>query len=191
MVYMLLLANFFARLGPTASDLGRPLIMLQLNMNTKDVSDAIAFSAMITLPLPLILGWLSDRVGRKRLLILFYGFGAAGILLLSTASLPWHFWFSAALVAVVNASNGVGQAYVADLSDAKTIGRSLSLFTSSNFIANMIGLGSAGYVMQGIGINQTLLLGASSLVLAIFVLLAIRPVASGLPGNRLGAVSSS
>jgi DHA1 family multidrug resistance protein-like MFS transporter len=177
-IYMLLLANLFARLGPTVSDLGRPLVMLQLKMDTTDISSAIAFSSAATLPLPLILGWLSDRIGRKRLLILFYALGAVGILLLSIASASWHFWLSAALVAVINASNGVGQAYIADLSNPKTIGQSLSLFTSSGFIASMIGLGGAGYVMQGIGINTTLLLGAASLVIAMVVLLRMRPAAS-------------
>jgi MFS family permease len=185
LVYMLLLANFFARLGPTVSDLGRPLVMLQLKMNATDVSRAIAFSAAVTLPLPLLLGWLSDRVGRKRLLIVFYGFAAAGILLLSMATAHWHFWLSAALVSFVNASNGVGQAYVTDLSDAKIIGRSLSLFTSSNLIASMIGLGGAGYVMQGIGINPALLLGVSSLVIAMIFLLRMRPEAPKLAGDMM------
>lgn len=175
LVYLLLLARLFAGLGKTVSDLGRPLVMLQLNMNTTDVSTAIAFSAAATLPLPLILGWLSDRAGRKRLLILFYGIGAVGILVLSRASVPWHFWLSAALVALVTASNSIGKAYIVDLSDPRTVGRSLSLFASSNFVASMIGLGSAGYVMQWIGTNLTLLLGAFSLVIAVFTLLAMRP----------------
>jgi MFS family permease len=187
LVYMLLAANFFARLGPTASDLGRPLVMLHLNMNAVDVSSAIAFSSAVTLPLPLILGWLSDRVGRKRLLIVFYGLAAVGILLLRSASLPWHFWLSAALVNTINSSGGVGQAYIADLSDASSIGRSLSLFTSSQFIASMIGLGGAGYVMQGIGIENTLLLGVSSLVIAILILLWMRPGAPRLAGEPVSA----
>lgn len=177
LVYMLLVANLFARLGPTASDLGRPLVMLELKMDATAVSNAIAFSSAVTLPLPLILGWLSDRIGRKRLLILFYGIGALGVLLLMVASAPWHFWISAALSSVINATNGVGQAYIADLSDAKTIGRSLSLFSSSNFIASMIGLGGAGYVMQGIGINPTLLLGASLIIIGLIILLRMRSAA--------------
>ena len=187
---MLLVANFFARLGPTVSDLGRPLVMLQLNLNAVDVSNAIAVSAAVTFPLPLILGWLSDRVGRKVILVLFYALAAVGIMILRAANLPWHFWFSAALVALVNSSGSVGQAYVADLSDAKAVGRSLALFSSSQFIASMIGLGGAGYVMQGIGINPTLLLGALSMVIAIFVLLLLRPSALGSAQRVLGASSS-
>jgi MFS family permease len=190
LMYMLLLANFFARLGPTVSDLGRPLVMLQHNMNAADVSGAIAFSSFVTLPLPLLLGWLSDRLGRKRLLIVFYGLAAVGILLLSAASVVWHFWFSAALVSVVNAANGVGQAFVSDLSDAGTIGRSLSLYTSSHFIAAMIGLGVAGYVMQGIGIHSTLLLGTASLVIAMGILLRMRPPVLTLAGDVAGAAIS-
>jgi MFS family permease len=191
LIYLLLLANFFARLGPTVSDLGRPLVMIQMEMNATDVSNAIAVGAAVTLPLPLILGWLSDRIGRKRLLILFYVFGGVGILLLSVSSAPWHFWFSAALVSLINASNGVGQAYIADLSDTRIIGQSLSLYSSSNFIAGMVGLGGAGYMMQAIGINPTLLLGASSLVIAIVILLRMRPAAPKLTSDMLDAATSS
>lgn len=191
LVFMLLAANFFARLGPTVSDLGRPLVMLQLNMNAVDVSSAIAFSSFVTLPLPLILGWLSDRVGRKRLLIVFYGLTAVGVLLLRSASLPWHFWLSAALVNTINSSGGVGQAYIADLSDASSIGRSLSLFTSSQFLASMIGLGGAGYVMQGIGIENTLLLGTALVVIAIVILLWMRPPALKPAGDVVGAPVSN
>lgn len=185
LVYMLLIANLFVRLGPSASDLGRPLVMLQLKMDATAVSNAIAFSAAVTLPLPLLMGWLSDRIGRRRLLILFYGIGALGVLLLVVAGVAWHFWFSATLVSILNASNGVGQAYIADLSDPKAIGRSLSLFSSSNFIANMIGLGSAGYVMQAIGINPTLLLGASFMIIGLNILLRMR-----LPAPKLASIVS-
>jgi MFS family permease len=187
MVYLLLLATLFARLGLTVSDLGRPLAMLQINLNAADISNAIAFSAAATLPLPLILGWLSDRIGRKRLLVLFYSLGAVGILLLTMATEPWHFWLSAALAGVIIASNGIGQAYIADLSDAKTIGRNLSLFTSSGFIASMIGLGGAGYIMQGVGIQSTLLMGVGSLVIAVLLLLRMHPVTSSRTSEMIEA----
>lgn len=175
MVYLLLIANLIGRLGISTSDLGRPLLMLNLGLDTTAVSNALAVSSAFILPLPLIMGWLSDRMGRKGLLTLCFGVGAAGVLILSRANLPWHFWLSAALAAIVNASTGVGQAYIADLTDAKMIGQSLSLFSSSNFIASMIGLGGAGYVMQGLGINPTLILGACLLGIGIILLMQIRP----------------
>ncbi|MEZ4669304.1 MAG: MFS transporter [Anaerolineae bacterium] len=187
LVYLLLIANLIARLGPTTSDLGRPLVMLQLGLDATGVSNAIAFSAAVTLPLPLIMGWLSDRIGRKFLLIACFGAGSLGVLLLIVASVPWHFWFSAALVSIVNASGGVGQAYIADLSEARLIGRSLSLYNSSNFIAAVIGLASAGYVMQAIGINATLVLGAALLFAGIVILLYVQPSARKMTSNVVKA----
>ena len=176
-VWMLLLANLLARLGTSPSDLGRPLIMLKLGLDTTAVGNAIAVSSAVTLPLPFIMGRLSDRIGRKRLLILCFGVAALGVLLLTGASLPWHFWLVAALTSLVNATGGVGQAYIADLTEAKSIGRSLSLYNSSNFISGMIGLGGAGYVIHAIGVNAALIVGACLIGTSIVLLLRMRSAA--------------
>ena len=175
LIYLILTANLFARLGAFTSDLGRPLAMTGLGLDAAAVSGAIAFSSALTLPLPLIMGRLSDRMGRKRLLIACYGVGSLGILILSVAGAPWHFWLSAALAATINASNGLGQAYIADLAKPEALGRSMSLLSTTSFFAGIIGLGGAGYVMQAIGISATVILGALLPLIGIGIILRLSP----------------
>lgn len=164
--YVLVLANLFSRLGMFSSDLVRPLAMTALDYDAAAVSSAIAVSAAVTIPLPLVLGWLSDRLGRRRFILISYGVGALGLLLLIPASALWHFWLSASLVATIFTTNGVTQAFAADIVPPGTMGRGISLLITSNFLAGILGLGGAGYIMRLLGKDVTLLLGAGLLLCA-------------------------
>jgi MFS family permease len=174
LVPLLLAAHLLIRLGLLVGDLGAPLAMTQLGFTAAAVSSAVAVSAAVTLPLPLILGWLSDKAGRKRLLLLCYGIGALALLVLASSTWIWHFWLSASLMAISNAGNGVTQAFVADLAPPQAIGRSMSLFHSTSLFAGIIGLSGGGYMMQSLGISSALLLSVCLPVMAMTLLLRIR-----------------
>jgi MFS family permease len=148
--------------------------MTGLGLDAASVSGAIAFSSAVALPLPLIIGRLSDRLGRKRLVALCYGVGAVGILLLIPAAAPWQFWLSASLTAAINATIGVIQAYVADLVPPQAMGQGMGLFNMTTFVAGIVGLSGAGYVIQSFGINTTLLLGGCLPLIAIALVLRQR-----------------
>lgn len=177
--WMLLAAHLLVRLGDHIGGFGTPLAMTQLGFNAADVSSAVAVSAAVTLPLPLIIGWLSDRVGRKRCLIVCNGIGALGLLLLIPALWLWQFWLAASLLGIAEKSNSVAQAYAADLTPAHAMGRGMSLFHSSSMFAGIFGMGGAGFMMQSIGISSTLLLGASLTLFAIGILFFLRRPALG------------
>jgi len=172
--YLIVIANMLARLGAFTSDLGRPLAMTELQFDAAAVSSAIAVSSAVTLPLPLILGWLSDRLGRKRFLTISYAVGAVGVLLLIPASSLWQFWLSATLVSAIISTNGVAQAYIADLVPPQAMGRSISLLITTSFLAGILGLSGGGYVMEALGRNTTLFLGASLVVCGIGLLQVLR-----------------
>jgi MFS transporter, DHA1 family, multidrug resistance protein len=174
LLMVLLAANLLVRLSQLIGGLGTPLTMAQLGFNAADVSSSIAVSAAITLPLPLFLGWLSDRVGRKRCLIVCNGLGALGLLLLIPALWLWQFWLATSLLAIAEKSNSVAQAYAADLTPAHAMGRGMSLFHSTSLLAGVFGMGGAGYMMQTIGINPTFLVGACLSLIAIGILLFMR-----------------
>jgi MFS family permease len=174
LVLLLLAAHLLVRLSLLAGDLGIPLAMTHLGFTAAAVSSTVAVSAAVTLPLPLLLGWLSDKAGRKRLLLLCYGIGALGLLLLAASTWIWHFWFSASLMAISAAGNGVAQAFVADLAPPQAIGRSMSLFHSTSLFAGIIGLSGGGYLMQTLGISSALLLGACLPLIAMALLLRLR-----------------
>jgi MFS family permease len=151
--------------------------MTGLGFDARAVSSAIAISASVTLPVPLVLGWLSDRIGRKRCLFVCYAFSALGLLLLIPALSLWQFWLATSLLAIAEKSNGVTQAYAADLTPAQAIGRGMSLFNSTSLFAGILGLSSAGFLMQTIGIDPTLLLVACLPLIALSLLLRLRPPA--------------
>ena len=54
------------------------------------------------------------------------------------------------------------------------MGRSISLFNTISMFAGILGLGGAGYLIQTIGINPTLLLGTCLPLVAIGLLLRLR-----------------
>lgn len=171
---LLLVAHLLVRLGQFIGGLASPLAMTRLGLDATAVSSTIAVSAAITLPLPLLLGWLSDKAGRKRFLTMGYGLCALGVLLLIPAVSLWQFWLSASLIALAEASNGVAQAFVADLAPPQAMGRAISLFNTSTMFAGIIGLSGAGYLIQTIGISPTLFLGACLPLVAIGLLLRLR-----------------
>jgi MFS family permease len=170
----LLGANLLVRLATLVGGLASPLVMTQLGFDAAQVSTAIAVSAAITLPLPLILGWLSDSAGRRVYLIVCYAIGTVGLLLLIPALWLWQFWLSATLLAITTAANGVAQAFAADLTPTQAMGRGMSLFNTTSLFAGILGLSAAGYVMQAIGISPTLLLSACLPLVAMALLLRVR-----------------
>jgi MFS family permease len=171
---LLLAAHLLVRLSLLAGELGAPLAMTQLGFTAAAVSSAVAVSAAVTLPLPLILGWLSDKAGRKRLLLLCYGIGALALLVLASSTWIWHFWLAASLMAISGAGNGVAKAFVADLAPPQAIGRSMSLFDSISLFAGIIGLSGGGYLMQSLGISSALLLSVCLPVMGMILLLRLR-----------------
>lgn len=174
LVVLLLVSRLLVRLGQFVGSLALPLTMTKLGFDATAVSSTIAVSAAVTLPLPLLLGWLSDKAGRKRFLLVGYGLCALGVLQLIPARVLWQFWLSASLLALVEATNGVAQAFVVDLAPPQAIGRSISLFNTTSMFAGIVGLSGAGYLIQTIGISPTLLLGTCLPLIAIGLLLRLR-----------------
>ena len=64
-------------------------------------------SGLITLPIPLVMGWFSDRIGRRPLLFICYLAGAAVLFGLAIATKLWQFWVASAVQSLVGASMGI------------------------------------------------------------------------------------
>jgi len=93
---LLLLASIVASTAVFVGRLGTSLAMNELGFVAAAISSTGAMSGAITLPLPPLLGWLSDRVDRKRLMALCYLTGTVGLLALTVSGSLWHFWAAAA-----------------------------------------------------------------------------------------------
>jgi MFS family permease len=186
MLLLLLAAHLMIRLGELVGGLASPLLMVGLGFDAAAVSSAISISAAAVLPLPLLVGWLSDRFGRKQILFVLYGMVTCSLLLLTVSQLLWQFWLAAILLQVAEKSHPVAQAYVADLAPPEAIGRSMSFFQTISLFAGIVGLSGAGYLMQGIGIQVTLLLTACLPLLSLALLTRVRK-----PAPMLGPIEAA
>lgn len=178
--YYLLLASLTAAVSGFVGLLGRSLAMDRLGFAAAAVASTGAIGGAATLPLLPLVGWLSDRVGRKRFLILCYVAGTAGLLVLALSVSLWHFWIASLLLTILMAVNsGVGPALVTDLASRESLGRGLSLYGAVGWIGGVIGFASTGCAVQNLGVVVTCGIGAFLTVIAIVLLIPVGPRAEG------------
>jgi MFS family permease len=175
-LYLLLLASLTVGLAQFVANLGRSLAMNDLGFSAAAISSTGAVGAALALPLPVLVGWLSDRVGRVRLLIFGYVACTMGLLVLAVATSLWHFWLALALLNVLYAARSVGSALVMDLAPKESLGRGLSLFSATTSVGGIIGFAGTGYAVQSLGMASALRLGAFLPLIATAVLIPIRQV---------------
>jgi MFS family permease len=168
----LLLATVLPGIGAFVSSIGRSLAMDGLGFTATAISSAGAIAGAITLPLPLVMGWLSDRVGRKRLMALVYLAVATGLLTMS-ASL-WQFWVASSLIAVFGASVPIRDALATDLASQASLGRGLSLLSAAAYAAGILGFAVTGQATDCWGTTTTLLAGAALPLIATLLLIPVR-----------------
>jgi DHA1 family multidrug resistance protein-like MFS transporter len=174
--HLLYAASLGAMITYYVSLLGRSLAMDELGFSATAIAGTTALGGAITLPLPPLVGSLSDRLGRKRFLSLSYMAGAAGLALLSLSASLWHFWLVIFLVSVLaSVSRAVGNALVADLVPRASLARALSLFGTTVWIAGIAGNALSGFAIQALGQTLAFLLVALLPLASILLLIPIRP----------------
>jgi MFS family permease len=123
------------------------------------------------------MGWLSDRVGRKRSLALGFLAGTAGLGVLAASVSLWHFWLAAALLRIMDSvNNAVGSALVTDLVPEESLGRGMSLFGAMMWIGAIVGNASTGQAVQNFGMTSTFITAAFLPLIAVALLIPIRQV---------------
>jgi MFS family permease len=172
--YLLFLGSLAATCAAHVFIMGRSLVMDGLGFGAASISVTSAISELPILPLPLLLGWLSDRLGRKQFLILGCLATTAGLLGLTASASLWHFWVTSVLITISFITGGVGTALVADLVPQAALGRSLSLFGATTWIGGILGFASTGCAMQHFGPVSTCVAGALLPLLAIGLLVPVR-----------------
>lgn len=153
-IYFILLLTTVL-LGSMTVSVGR----MGLSMSMKDqlfsaseVSTANAFGGLFTIPITLMIGVLSDRLGRKRFLFMGYLLAMGSTMFLIFARELWQFWLVAALVlASRSVITAMSPAYATDLLSRKAIGRALPLVGTMNWVSGVIGFAGSGYVIDTFG----------------------------------------
>ncbi len=154
--------------------LARPLIMDQLHFDATAITTAGAVGALVAIPLPLLVGWLSDRLERKSLIMLTYLGTAIGLLILAPALDQWQFWLACVLQNTLGTSLVVGSALVADIFPSDSLGMPLSLFSATPWIGFVIGFSGSGAAISAFQMTPTLVMGAMLGFIAIGLLLPIQ-----------------
>ena len=172
---LLVAARLTSAVAIQATNLAVPLAMNTLGFAVAAITSATAVGGAVSLPLRPTVGWLSDRLGRRRFLILGQLAGAAGLMIYARSASLWHFWLGISVVAlqtVVEAS--VGQALVTDLVPQEVLGRGMSLYVASGWVGGTVGFTAAGHAIEGFGPGNALALGAVLCVVAAVLILSIR-----------------
>lgn len=130
------------------------------------------------------LGALSDRIGRRR--IILGGWTVYGILYLgfALAQAAWHIWVLYALYGIYYAAfEGAAKAFVADLADPSERGSAYGMYNAAVGIAALPSSVIAGVLWQGLGAwpgfgpTAPFLFGASmALLAAVLLLILVRQV---------------
>jgi MFS family permease len=174
--YMLLVASTIASTSGFIASLGRPLQMNKLGFDSQSIASVVSVAGMIGLPLPFMIGWLSDRFGRYRFLVLCYLSGGFSLLVLAASTALWQFWLAAAIGTIMNAGGVAGQALITDLVPPEGLSVALSRFGATGWIGGMIGLLGAGYAIQTLGMTTTLILSAAVALTSVVLLIQVQRV---------------
>jgi MFS family permease len=177
--YRLFWSSLVASIAGCVILLGRSLLMSDLEFGALAISSTGAVSGIVVMPLPLLMGWLSDRAGRKIFLYLSYLAGVASLILLAASTLLWQFFVLSVLWSVLMGRGAVGNAMVTDLAPQESLGRGLALFGATSWIGAIIGFAGTGFALQNLGAVPTFVLTISLPVLAIVLLIPIRSKAQG------------
>jgi MFS family permease len=132
--------------------LGLSLSMQAGGFSASDVSTASAIGGLVTVPLTLMIGALSDKLGRKRFLTLGYLVAGGSTTMLFVAGQFWHFWIVSSFVMVARSViTSLSPAYATDLLRRRALGRALPLVGTMNWVSGVIGFAGSGYVLDTFG----------------------------------------
>ena len=168
-LWLLFIAFVLANVAGQGAGLGRTLYMNALGFSATAISSTGAIAGLMTLPLSFALGWASDRLGRKSVLIAAFTVVVLGGLVLAAASTLWQFWLSTALLAVVGASMGVGTALVTDLAPSESLAAAISRFSATPWIGAAIGFGGTGLLIARLDIQTTFMVTVAAALLGTFL----------------------
>jgi MFS family permease len=163
----------------------RSLVMHKMGFNSLEITSTGAIAGLIAMPFPFLMGWISDRIGRKTFLYTAFLFGFASFVMLAFSTQLWHFLVTFASYGIGAGAPAIWNALVIDLVPREAIGKGLSSVSASQWIGGVIGYASAGVMLQGLGLGPTFIVGGFLALAAVVLLIPIRTRSrqNGLPNT--------
>jgi len=184
---LLLVAEILAMTVAGTGNMGRSLLMSEKAFGGSQITTTMAVAGLVSLPLPFILGWLSDSLGRGVVMLASFAAGIASLLVLTVSQTLAEFSAATALLSLHAVSMTLGPALAADVVPAERVGTGVSFFQSAAWIGTIGGYIYSGISFPRFGMVPSLLAGAAFPAIAIVVLLARRSVAAVVTGRRTEA----
>jgi DHA1 family tetracycline resistance protein-like MFS transporter len=148
-----------------ASDFGATLALVGLLGTVNGLGQLIAAP---------IIGRLSDRYGRRPLLILSIAGTVVGFLLLGFAKSLWMIFLSRAVDGLLGGNTALARAYITDITEPKDRAKSLGLIGAAFGLGFIIGPVMGGFFSQ-FGLNVPALMAASLSILSLLAVIIWLP----------------
>jgi MFS family permease len=173
--FLLFSASILASITGFFIVLIRSFAMSDMGLGPLEISSTGVVGGLISMPLPFLMGWLSDRIDRKTFLVLGYLSAFIALTLLAFSNALWHFWLVFILQGIAVGSNSsIGNAWVTDLIPRESLGKGLALYGSTVWIGGIIGSALAGYMLQNLGFVLTFIIGGCLGLAAVVLLIPIQ-----------------
>lgn len=160
-------------LGGSVFLLGRLGISLAMNIKgfkLAEISLTTAVGGLVSLPFIYMIGWLSDKFGKIKLLSVCFIFGTVSMVLLLNASAFYHFIIASAILILLSISQNIGAAFVTDLVPKQKLGKSISIYTASNWLGGIIGFALGGIIIHNFGLTYAFIMCAIIPIIALLLL---------------------
>ena len=179
LLVFLLASQFLLAVTSGTGSLGRSLAMSSGGFSKSAITLTASIGGLVALCVPLFLGWLSDRIGRRWILIATYLLTSASLGLLAFSLDAWHFYVFAGLFAFIGIPFAVGPAYVMDIVPRESAARGVSLFQSLFWAGNIVGMAAGGIAFDKLGTSAPILFSSLFPIAGVVLLLLIREHARG------------
>lgn len=168
-----------ALLASTALFVGRlttPVLMLARSFDPQAIAATAAVGGLVTAPFVLLIGDLSDRLGRWPVLLATSLLTAGALSMLAFADQLWQFALAAALLSLGFAASGsVAAALAGDLVSPALLPRALGRLSAVGWIAAVAAFAGGGVLLGHIAAPVLCLLAALIALSACLPLTASRP----------------
>lgn len=149
------------------SNMARPMMMELQNFSPTDITSVVAISGIVSFPIPIVMGWLSDRIGRRSTLIICYLLPTLGVAMLLPATILWQYWIAQSFIEANKGINTVASAFITDIVPLQDLSDSLARYNATTWIGAVVGFTTTGILIQNLGLTWTMVLGFALLLIAI------------------------